>query len=59
MTTTRSNVTRRIGAALVLMAAALAAGCGGLGGGSSFDPSQSCQAVGGSYYGGMCHAGNG
>lgn len=59
MRTMRSNVRRRIGIALVLMAAALAAGCGGLAGGGSFDPAQSCQAVGGSYFGGMCHAGNG
>lgn len=50
---------RRIAAALVLAAAAMAAGCGAMADGSTFSPAQSCQAVGGSYFGGICHAGNG
>jgi hypothetical protein len=49
-------VTWRAGALLLLL---LAVGLGGCGVSSTpFDPAMSCQAVGGTYSGGMCRAGN-
>jgi len=44
---------------LVLLIAVMLGGCAGLSSSTSFNPAQSCQAVGGSYYNGQCHAGNG
>jgi hypothetical protein len=42
----------------LLLAALMLGGCAGLSSSTSFDPAQSCQAVGGSYSGGQCRAGN-
>ena len=46
------------GVGLVLLAAVLLGGCAGLSSATPFNPAQSCQAVGGTYYNGQCHAGN-
>jgi hypothetical protein len=43
---------------LLLLAAVMLGGCADLSSSTPFNPAQSCQAVGGSYYNGMCHAGN-
>ena len=48
----------KVGLGLVLLAAAMLGGCAGLSSSTPFNPAQSCQAVGGSYYNGQCHAGN-
>ena len=47
-----------VGLGLVLLAAVMLGGCAGLSSLPPFNPVQSCQAVGGSYYNGQCHAGN-
>ena len=48
-----------MGLGLVLLAAVMLGGCADLLSSSTpFNPAQSCQAVGGSYYNGQCHAGN-
>lgn len=50
----------KVGLGLVLLTAVmLGGGCAGLSSSTPFNPAQSCQAVGGSYYNGQCHAGNG
>ena len=46
------------GFGLVLLTAVMLGGCAGLSSSTPFNPAQSCQAVGGSYYNGQCHAGN-
>jgi hypothetical protein len=48
----------KVGLGLVLLAAVTLGGCAGLSSSTPFNPAQSCQAVGGSYYNGQCHAGN-
>jgi hypothetical protein len=48
----------KVGLGLVLLAAGMLGGCAGLSSSTPFNPAQSCQAVGGSYYNGQCHAGN-
>jgi hypothetical protein len=48
----------KVSLGLVLLAAVMLGGCAGLSS-STFNPAQSCQAVGASYYNGQCHAGNG
>jgi hypothetical protein len=47
----------RLGWVVVLLAAALLTGCAGVSS-TPYDPAMSCQAVGGSYSGGICRAGN-
>ena len=49
----------KVGVGLVLLAAVLLGACAGLSSSAPFNHAQSCQAVGGSYYNGQCHAGNG
>ena len=41
----------------VLLAAVMLGGCAALSSSTPFNPAQSCQASGGSYYNGQCHAG--
>ena len=48
----------KVGVVLVLLAAVMLGGCADLASLPPFDPAQSCQAAGGSYYNGQCHAGN-
>jgi hypothetical protein len=48
----------KVGLGLVLLAAVMLGGCAGLSSSTPFNPAQSCQAVGGSYYNDQCHAGN-
>ena len=49
----------KVGLGLVLLTAVMLGGCAGLPSSTPLNPAQSCQAVGGSYYNGQCHAGNG
>ena len=46
----------KVGLGLVLLTAVMLGGCAGLSSSTPFNPAQSCQAVGGSYYNGQCHA---
>ena len=48
----------KAGFGLVLLAVVMLGGCASLSSSTPFNPAQSCQAVGGSYYNGQCHAGN-
>jgi hypothetical protein len=48
----------KMGLGVVLLAAVMLGGCAGLSSATPFNPAQACQAVGGSYYNGQCHAGN-
>jgi hypothetical protein len=49
----------KVGLGLLLLAAVMLGGCAGLSSATPFNPAQSCQAVGATYYNGQCHAGNG
>ena len=48
----------KVGLGFVLLAAVMLGGCAALSSSTPFNPAQSCQAAGGSYYNGQCHAGN-
>jgi hypothetical protein len=52
----RVTMTWRIGRLLLLTI--VLGGCGGLSSSTPFDPAMSCQAVGGTYSGGVCRAGS-
>ena len=47
----------KVGLGFVLLAAVMLGGCAALSSSTPFNPAQSCQASGGSYYNGQCHAG--
>ena len=48
----------KVGLGFVLLAAVMLGGCAALSSSTPFNPAQSCQAAGGSYYNSQCHAGN-
>jgi hypothetical protein len=47
----------KVGLGFVLLVAVMLGGCAALSSSTPFNPAQSCQASGGSYYNGQCHAG--
>ena len=47
----------KVGLGFVLLVAVMLGGCAALSSSTPFNPVQSCQASGGSYYNGQCHAG--